>query len=285
MRTYMTVEIELSKKGKKYAGQFVAIVDDCDAELALLNWQIQYISNKQQYVVRRTSINGETVVRQLHRVIMEKVLGHAIPDGMFIDHISGDGLDNRRENLRLATHSQNIANSRKRKNSQAPYRGVMQVSKSKYRAKITCDGKRYDLGKFDSAEEARDAYQAKAAELFGDFANFGTAPIVTRTPDLPSAKLPSPTFEFRTVMNIRAEIVKKAKAQNAELYAVEQAQIEKRNAALLRQITELSEIAETHKNPYIAEVARKRLHKLTIQAIRYGLRFAIEGESAAWLTA
>lgn len=262
----MVVEIKLSKRSKTIAGLYVAIVDDIDADLDNVNWNAEVHSPKRQYAVGSQH-------ERMHRVIMERMLGGEIPDGMEVDHINGDSLCNTRDNLRLATRAQNSANIGRRKGRhtrKAPYKGVGYNGK-KYTAQIRRNGETFNLGRFDTAEEAHAAYCKKAVELFGEFANFGEeTPFVQNAPSA-----------IQTIANIRAEIVEKAKARNAELYAVEQAKVEKRNAALLRQIEELSEIAATHKNPYISEVARKRLHKLTIQAIRYGLRFALENESAA----
>ncbi len=101
-----------------------------------------------------------------HRIIWEMFNG-PIPEGMLIDHIDGDTLNNRIENLRLATRQQNNANSVSRVKDMP--KGVIRVSK-RYRARIYINGKYTSLGMFDTIEEAEAAYNAKAKEIHGEFA-------------------------------------------------------------------------------------------------------------------
>lgn len=107
----------------------------------------------------------------------KKSLQSIIMGGM-ADHINGDRLDNRRCNLRLATRSENVRNSKKpfhtgdyHKNSSI-YKGVMKRGdyKAKWRARITFNGKRISLGDYDDEIKAAQAYDKKAIELFGEFA-------------------------------------------------------------------------------------------------------------------
>ena len=86
-----------------------------------------------------------------------------------IDHIDGNGLNNRFSNLRLASHSQNICNSRVRRDNKLGIRGVSRRG-NRFRARIRISGKRIDLGYFDTPEEASVAYQKAAQEHFGEFA-------------------------------------------------------------------------------------------------------------------
>jgi hypothetical protein len=93
-----------------------------------------------------------------------------------IDHINGDGLDNRRANLRQATTSQNMANRRKQqtfngKPVSSQYLGVTWDKTNKaWRAQVKCDGKRYRLGLFKREVDAALAYDRQKRELFGEFA-------------------------------------------------------------------------------------------------------------------
>lgn len=87
----------------------------------------------------------------------------------YVDHINGDGLDNRKSNLRFCTHQQNQMNSRGLKGSFSKYKGVFKYS-NKYRASITHNRKMIHLGVFDTEIEASLAYDKKAVELFGYFA-------------------------------------------------------------------------------------------------------------------
>lgn len=87
------------------------------------------------------------------------------------DHINGDGLDNRRSNLRSATSRQNKMNCRVRKDSKTGFKGVTSQRGGRgFTARIQANGKRQTLGWFHSAEEAAHAYDAAAQELYGEFA-------------------------------------------------------------------------------------------------------------------
>jgi hypothetical protein len=98
-----------------------------------------------------------------HRVIT------ACPRGMLVDHINSDGLDNRRTNLRVCTHAENMRNRRANRNSGSGYKGVY-FDRGRWRARIRANGVRHRLGSFDTAAEAHAAYCAAADRLHGDFA-------------------------------------------------------------------------------------------------------------------
>jgi len=92
------------------------------------------------------------------------------PPGQCIDHINGNGLDNRRANLRFATPAQNVWNSR-RKKSASGYKGVYSAKgEKKFGAAIRCNKKRIHLGCFDSAIDAAKAYDTAAKKYHGQFA-------------------------------------------------------------------------------------------------------------------
>lgn len=100
----------------------------------------------------------------MHRVVMKA------PPGTIVDHINGNGLDNRRSNLRFATNQENQRNARKRGDGTTPFKGVRRKSGG-FEANIrTAAGKKY-LGRFDSAERAAVAYDDAAREHFGSFAS------------------------------------------------------------------------------------------------------------------
>jgi len=93
------------------------------------------------------------------------------PEDMHIDHINGDGLDNRRENLRIVSPRQNQANSRKHVLGQSRYKGVAWCQGAhKWRAYISPDRQQIHLGLYDTEIEAAAAYDTRAREIFGEHA-------------------------------------------------------------------------------------------------------------------
>ena len=89
------------------------------------------------------------------------------PDNMVVDHINHDTLDNRRSNLRICTHKQNLANRKKHKLATSKYKGVRRINrKTPWEAEIS--GKY--IGVFKTEKEAALAYNTKAKELFDQYA-------------------------------------------------------------------------------------------------------------------
>ncbi len=119
-----------------------------------------------------TEIDGRPT--KLHGLLM----GPA-PEGQVIDHINGDGLDNRRKNLRFCTQSENHANEHPRKGS-SPFKGVsFDKSRNKWSAKITVEGKTINLGRFDREGQAALAYDNEARKRFGRAARLNTDTFLT----------------------------------------------------------------------------------------------------------
>lgn len=149
----------------------IALVDDEDYE-----WINQWkwcASFKPRYnfgagaymAVRNKKINGKVRYYSMHRVIM------GAESGDEVDHINGNTLDNRRENLRLVSRSQNNMNKRKQSNNKSGYKGVYQNKTSgRWVAQIIVRKKKYNLGAYATPEEAHEAYKAAALELHGEFA-------------------------------------------------------------------------------------------------------------------
>ena len=85
---------------------------------------------------------------------------------MVIDHINGDGLDNRRENLREATRAQNMRNLRLRSDNTSQYKGVRRLGDHIWQARVNGQ----TVGYFDTALDASFAYDKAAVEQYGEFA-------------------------------------------------------------------------------------------------------------------
>ncbi|MCI0551283.1 MAG: HNH endonuclease [Anaerolineae bacterium] len=152
----MTKQISLSRG-------LVALVDDADFEY-LNQWKWHYAAG---YASRNSSrIQGRRKPIRMHRVIMQA------PDGIEVDHIdTNNKLDNRRQNLRLCTHVENMSNQKRPANNKSGYKGVCwRPDRNKWQCSITSKDQRIHVGYFLTAEEAAHAYDAKARKLFGVFA-------------------------------------------------------------------------------------------------------------------
>lgn len=158
------IEVQLTQ-GK------IALVDDEDYILVSgISWQPNY--GPHTYYARgmlsRTLNNGKQKAISMHRLIMD-----AKP-GQQVDHINGNGWDNRRENLRFATNRQNQGNQRIRKFSSS-YKGVcLHKRTNRWYANIKLSGKTKYLGSYASEEAAAKAYNKAAKEFFGEFAKLNS---------------------------------------------------------------------------------------------------------------
>lgn len=138
------------------AGGSVALVSDEDYEKVS---EYKWHKSKDGYV-------STTIRIFMHRLVLP------VPDGMVADHIDGNPTNNCRENLRIATRSQNNWNQRPYSIPKtSKYKGVFydKVLK-KWRASIRCHGKREYLGSYASEDKAALAYDTRAKVLFGEFA-------------------------------------------------------------------------------------------------------------------
>lgn len=128
-------------------------------------WHSQDSGNTTYAIAHSPTINGKRHTIRMHRLILELPLKNKAK----VDHINHNGLDNRKENLRICSHQQNSFNMDRQKRRFSKYKGVTKVRK-KYRAQIMLNGKGIHIGMFDTEEAAAKAYNRKALELFGQYA-------------------------------------------------------------------------------------------------------------------
>lgn len=145
----------------------VALIDDDDFErVSKFKWTSLYNpNNKKWYARRAVGGRGRQTTIYMHRFILNA------PKGIQVDHINGEGLDNQKRNLRLATNAQNHQNQIKPVASKSGFRGVsFDKRRNKFYARIWLNGRRISLGRFQTAVEAARAYDEAAVKLHGEFA-------------------------------------------------------------------------------------------------------------------
>tara|TARA_B110000858_G_C17394385_1_gene289643 strand:+ start:97 stop:492 length:396 start_codon:yes stop_codon:yes gene_type:complete len=127
---------------------------------------------KQSKLELRIDDRGYLIVGswKVHNIVWEQFNGKK-PKGFQIDHINGNRLDNRIENLRIATYAENQWNAKKRIDNKSGIKGISWHKASKsWRAQIKQNKILYHLGLFKSLEDAKDMIENKRAELHGEFA-------------------------------------------------------------------------------------------------------------------
>lgn len=156
---------EIVIKSKKH-GTHIAVVDDDDFQrVSKYKWSLrkENKTNNTFYVRSMTFKKRGDNATLLHRLITNA------PDGYDVDHANGNGLDNRRGNLRVCTHQMNGANQKTPKHNTTGFKGVSGKG-NKFRAYIKVNYKQVYLGTFSTAIEAANAYNLGAQKYFGEFA-------------------------------------------------------------------------------------------------------------------
>lgn len=137
-------------------------VVDADVAPSLTNrrWHLFESAGQHQYAVQITYGGGRTHFVFMHRELLGLPASRG-KDGLLVDHINGDGLDNRRANLREATHAQNMQNRKKHRHGRSRFRGVTwNGSRNVWRAQVTLDKRRHNLGSYRDEEQAARAVEA-----------------------------------------------------------------------------------------------------------------------------
>lgn len=139
------------------------LIDDEDFHLITdFNWWKRYKNGT--YFISATEESGKSKFFALHRIILNA------PRGMQVDHINGNTLDNRKENLRICTPDQNQQNRKMRKDCSSGSKGVYYNKKTdRYESRIAANKKRLFLGSFKTKDEAEQAYVKASRSLYGSF--------------------------------------------------------------------------------------------------------------------
>lgn len=147
------------------SGLFALIDDEDLSRVELHTWRIR----DDGYVQRTWGEEGRMCHELLHRFIMDAA------EDQVVDHENGDRWDCRKENLRVATLSQNAAN-RPTTSQERAWKGIFPHG-NRWKARIKLEGRNVYLGSFPSPQEAAYAYDVAAKRLFGEFArlNFPSA--------------------------------------------------------------------------------------------------------------
>ena len=165
----MEAHVEITLNGRRG----VVLVSAIDSE-----WAKQYTwckkasrKGKTSYAHRYTWPDRKNKCYHMHREILSRMLGRDLLPGEQCDHIDGDGLNNCRDNLRLATNGQNQHNRAPNRAGSSRFKGVWwSKDREKWRTQIQCDRKVIRIGHFDSETEAARAYDHAALRYHGEFA-------------------------------------------------------------------------------------------------------------------
>lgn len=144
-------------------GHQTLVDDDIAEDLGRFKWSI----STHGYVCRMVTVRRKNFNFLLHRVIMD-----ALPS-QILDHANGDRLDNRRENLRVATYSENNRNRASRVSGTSRYLGVhWDTDRCKWFAGAydMSTHKKLNLGRYENEVEAAKAYDRYASKYYGEFA-------------------------------------------------------------------------------------------------------------------
>ena len=153
-------------------GKF-ALVDDADYE-----WvnEFKWWLSKDGYAIRTVNFRRKDGTRGSSKISMHREILKA-ENGEILDHIDNNRLNNQKQNLRKCTASQNSINSLLSCTNKSGFRGVHWYNKKgKFRARITINLRKIDLGLFTCPIEAARAYNAAAIKYHGEFANLNTIP-------------------------------------------------------------------------------------------------------------
>lgn len=160
---------------------FSTVVDEADAERVLERKWFAQGKEPHVYAARHQRVGDAQLTIYLHRFLLDAEPGEEV------DHINGDRLDNRRANLRIATHQENSRNTGRRSDNLSGYKGVS-AQGDRWRANIRIGDEQVYLGAFDTAEAAARAYDSEAVKRYGRFARVNFTPAGILDDDLPAER-------------------------------------------------------------------------------------------------
>ncbi len=171
--------IQVPLSGTKGQGQY-ALVDDGDEPLiSQYKW---YTGGR--YAFSPIKVDGKRTTLSMHRVVLNP------PADMEVDHIDGNGLNNQRANLRLASRTENMHNTSPIKGKSSQYKGVyFSKKRNTWNAYITVNGEYLYLGIFSTEYAAAQAYNEAAILHFGEFARLNQLPDQPPAHDTPIVRL------------------------------------------------------------------------------------------------
>lgn len=130
----------------------LAVLDHCDADLAQKRWCATPGRRKRWYACRKEG--GR--LQYMHRVVLERILGRPLGKMEVSDHINGDGLDNRRRNLRACSNSENLHNHGLFRTNTSGINGVSwDKNRKRWRVSVTIRGKTIYLGQARNIADAK----------------------------------------------------------------------------------------------------------------------------------
>ncbi len=167
---WSSIGIDTMKKIPLTQNRF-ALVDDEDFERLSRHKWCAVCHSGIYYAMREQHLSGSGKNRKRKTILMHRLIMNAKKEQQ-IDHRNGSGLDNRKQNLRFCTQSQNNMNQKPSQSSTSSrFKGVSwKKENKKWVAYITKSRQRHHVGYFNSEIEAAEAYDKRAKELFGEFA-------------------------------------------------------------------------------------------------------------------
>lgn len=150
-------------------GLFALVSPDDLDRVSAFRWRASSPDRNGRSYAQRTHHTGPRSQRKTSVVLMHRLILEA-PTGVLVDHINGDRLDNRRENLRLTDHRGNARNRGLHRNNTSGFKGVIFYG-GRWYAQIKVDRRNRGLGGYSAPEDAARAYDRAALHHYGEFAS------------------------------------------------------------------------------------------------------------------